>query len=381
MPTGIIDGMGLDFTLKWAPAVCFLLVIVSVGFREYTSSLGFHQTRHVSAAIAVVTFVIVFYLLVGLVWLVRHFAPNDGWQTPGWLTFGLPYLVSALVALLTLVLPSGSVFNFKTGDLLRLPAKAVLLLPSRIVSSPTERGYRARRAERLKIAESLKGGPTDKTAFVFGEALKEKPLSLVDKAPGVDEVSLVAIAIKYGELEIAKHWIDRGAMLDEDSRVLAAAAARGDLDLIKDLLSRHAEPLAGRPYNYRTLPVWQAFKAAKPEALNFLIQAAKDQDPNYPDYLFQISIQACESELANEALRHGANHKSVNEFGPHFLFSVARSCHSVESAKQFEEFFRLAQRLEVDLKAPDQSGKTILQYLDSSDTWKLDIIRKIGVTK
>lgn len=381
MPTGIIVCMGLDFTLKWAPAACFLLVIVYVGFKEYTSSLGFHQTRQLAAAIAVVTFVIAFYLLVGLVWLARQFAPNVGWQNLGWLTLGLPYLVSALVALLTLVLPSGSVFNFKTGDLLRLPATAVLLLPSRVVSSPTERGFRARRVERLKMVESLKSNGAEEIDSYSGETLKEKPLSLIDKAPGTDEISLVAVAIKYGKLEIAKHWIDRGALMDEGSRVLAAAAARGDLDLIKDLLSRNAEPVAGRPYNFRTLPIFQAYKAAKSEALSFLIQAAKAQDPNYADYLFQISIQACESELANEALRHGANHKSVNEFGPHFLFSVARFCHSVESAKQFEEFFRLALKLEVDFKAPDQYGKTIVQYLDSSDSWKLDIIRKIGVTK
>jgi len=381
MPTGIIVSMGLDFTLKWAPALCFLLVIVYVAFKEYTSGLGFHQTRYLAAAIAVVTFVIAFYLFVGLVWLVRQFAPNDGLLTLGWLTLGLPYLLSTLVAVLTVLLPSGSVFNFRTGDLLRLPAMAVLLFPSRIVSSPTERGYRARLAERLKIAESLNADRTDETASVFGEDLKEKPLSLIDKAPGVDEVSLVAVAIKSGKLEIAKHWIERGAVLDEGSRVLAAAAANGDIEFIKDLLSRKAQPVAGRPFNFRTLPVWQAYKAAKPEVLIFLIQAAKAQDPKYPDYLFQISVQACESELASEALRHGANHKSVTDFGPHFLFSVARSCSSIESAKRFEEFVRLAQKLEVDFQATDASGKSISQYLENSDSWKLDVLLRLGVTK
>jgi hypothetical protein len=376
MPTGIIDCMGLDFTLKWAPAVCFLLLIVYVGFKEYTSSIGFHQARHFAAAIAVVTFVLVFYLFFGLLWLVRQVAPIEYW-----VAIGIPYLASAATALLTLVLPTGSVFNPKPGDLLRLPAMAVLVIPSRVVSSPGERGYRARRLERQRIAETLKSEINGETNDVLIKELKEKPMVLVDMVPSTDEVSLVAVAIKYGKLDIAKHWIDRGANLNESSRVLASAAATGNLELVKYLMARKAEPIAGRPFNFRTLPVWQAFKAGKSEMLNFLIETAKAQDPNYPDYVFQISIKACESELANEALRHGANHKSVNEFGPHFLFSVARSCHSVESAKQFEDFFRLAQKLEVDFKAPDQYGKTIAQYLDSSDSWKLDIIRKIGVTK
>jgi hypothetical protein len=71
----------------------------------------------------------------------------------------------------------------------------------------------------------------------------------------------------------------------------------------------------------------------------------------------------------------------MNEFGPHFLFSVARSCHSVEYAQQFEHFVRLAQKVGVDFKAPDQYGKTIGQYLENSEPWKLEVARKFNVTR
>ncbi len=217
-------------------------------------------------------------------------------------TTALAYFFGMSAALLTVVMPAGSVFNFKAGDLLRLPAMAVLVLPSRIVSSPAERGYRARQLERQKIAERLKEAIVPNI-----DELKAKPMALIDMLPSTHEVSLVSIAIKNEKLDIAKHWIERGAKLDEQSSVLAVASVKGDLDFLNYLLLRKAEPVAGRSFVYRTLPIWQAYKAGKNENANFLIEKAKLQDPSYPDYLFQIAVQSCESQLADEALRHGAS--------------------------------------------------------------------------
>lgn len=364
--------MSLDFTLKWAPALGLLVVLLFVGFREYTSAVGFSNPTEQSIAIALATFALFFYFLTGLVWLIRQAAPVNGWMT-----IGLPYLLGIATATLSLVLPSGSLFNFKAGDYIRLPGMiTVMVLPARIVSSPEERGYRARQIERKRIAEILK---TETDAAVA--VLKDKPMKLIDMTPGTEEFSLVAVAIKNDKLDIAKHWIDRGAKLDDESRVLAAAAVKGNVDVIRYLLQKKAGPVVGRPHNYRTLPIWQASKAGKSEASNLLIETAKAQDPSYADYLFLISVNSCEPKLAHEALRHGANHKSVTEFGPHFLYSVVRACHTSETAPQFEEFFRLAQTLGIDFNASDQYGQTITQYLSNSNSWKLDVIRRLGLTK
>ncbi|MBN8541112.1 MAG: hypothetical protein J0L82_12045 [Deltaproteobacteria bacterium] len=369
MPTGIIPNMSLAFTLKWVPAFSLFLVLLFVAFKKYT--VGIYHPQEQAIAIALVTLAIVFYLSMGLIWLVRKVVPIDGWGLNG-----LPYIAGILTALMTLVLPSGSLFNFKFGDLLRFPAMTVLLLPDRIVSSPGERGYRARLVERKRIAEILRN-ETDAVVAV----LKEKPLKLIDMTPGTSEISLVATAIENDKLDIAKHWIERGAKIDDESHVLAAAAAKGDVDVIRYLLQLKAGPVVGRPYNYRTLPIWQASRAGKSEASNLLIEASKALDPSYVDYLFLISVQSCVPRLAHEALRHGANHKSVTEFGPHFLYSVARYCHTSETAPSFEDFVRLAQKLEIDFKASDQYGQTISQYLSNSDSWKFEVFRRLGLAK
>lgn len=373
MPTGIIDYMSLAFTLKWAPGLCLLLLLLFVAVREYSSSSGFPtEGQTYTFAIALATFVIAFYLFVALVWLARKISPFES----VWLTTALGYFFGISAALLTVFMPSGSVFNLKTGDLLRLPAMTVLIIPSRIVSSPGERGFRARQVERKRIAEILKTGPEEDI-----EVLKDKPMKLIDMTPGREEFSLVAVAIKYDKLDIAKHWIERGAKVDEESQVLAAAAAKGDVDVIRYLLQKKAEPVVGRPYSYYALPIWQASRAGKSEVVNLLIEAAKELDASYVDYLFQISVKSCEPKLAHEVLKHGANHKSVNEFVPHFLFSVALYCHGEESAPQLEDFFRLAQKLGVDFKAVDQYGQTIEQYLAKSEPWKLEVFRKLGLGK
>lgn len=353
------------------PAFCLFLILLFVAFREYTSSTGISHPRQQAIAIALVTLAITFYLVMGLVWIMGLIVPTDGWAQ-----LGLPYLAAIAVSSLSLILPSGSVFSFKVGDLVRLPAMIVLDLPTRIVSSPVERGYRARERERQKIAESLKSEPESALALI-----KEKPMTLIDRAPGTAEVSLVAVAIKYDKFGIARHWIDRGAKLDDESRVLASAAAKGNLELINDLLKKKAEPIVDRPFNFRTLPIWQAFKTGNSEATKLLIETAKNQDPSYPDYLFQISVQSCEPRLAHEALRYGASPNLVNEFGPNFLFTVSRYCHTIESAPQFEEFFSIAKQLAINFQATNQQGQTILQYLAGSEPWKLEVARRFDVAR
>ena len=365
--------MSIAFTLKWAPGLCLLLLLLFVAFREYSSSSGFPpEGQAYTIAIALATFVIAFYLFVALVWLARKIIPFES----VWLTTALSYFLGITAAVLTVVMPSGSIFNFKAGDLLRLPAMTILIVPSRIGTSPGERGFRARQVERKKIAEILKAGTAEDI-----EALKDKPMKLIDMTPGTEEFSLVAVAIKYDKLEIAKHWIERGAKLDDESQVLVTAAAKGDVDVIRYLLKKKAEPVVGRPYSYYALPIWQASRAGKSEVVNLLIEAAKALDPSYVDYLFQISVKSCEPKLAHEVLKHGANHKSVNELVPHFLFSVALYCHGEESAPQLEDFFRLAQKLGIDFKAVDQHGHTIEQDLANSEPWKLEVFRKLGLGK
>lgn len=357
--------MSLDFILKWAPAILLFAVLLVVIIQEYASGNSLLNSTSLTVAIGFVSLGLTFYLVWGLLYLLERFLPFGSW-----LHIGMPYFAGIAVALVTVVAPGGSIFNPSWSDAFRLPAQAVLVIASRLISGPAVRANAAYIERRKEVIKRMKRDEVSE--------LDDVPLELIDARPLTEDISLAAVAINLGKVELAKKMIERGAKIDEKSRVLAVAADKGELSLVKYLVERGAEPLINREMNFGQLPVWRAAYYKKPEVLKYLIETAVQREPGYAQFLFKLATETCQSELAKVALEHGANHTVDLQFKPHFLFSVVRSCYAEDAAarKQFEDFFELAQKLKVDFQAKNDDGKSILQYLENSPAWKQDIARR-----
>lgn len=353
--------------------------MLRIAFRKYSGGSSWSESESSVPNliyVGVISFGIWFYVLLLGTWSLQRFQRTADYSSVGYIL-----LFSIAIGLASALAPAGGVFRPNIGFILKLPAWFLMSLAENSVASPAERIRKARAAERARLVESLaRGSPHNDFAQI-----EKLPLEMIDGTDGENEVSLVAVAIQNNHVGLAKSWIARGAKIDEESLVLYSAAGAGDLNLIKSLVELGAGPIATRGTRN---PIWKAFASGQRESFLYLAELARKQDPEYPEHLFWMAIMFCNTSLAQEALKLGANPlqgKSerypfdIHRYEPNFLFTVvthferagegATSEKTIDLKKNLAGFFKLAKQLGVDFNAKNSQAKTIFELLEEKPSW------------
>jgi hypothetical protein len=106
-----------------------------------------------------------------------------------------------------------------------------------------------------------------------------------------------------------------------------------------------------------------------------------------------MAIMFCNSSLAREAVKQGANPLQVKierypfdlqGYEPNFLFTVvthferagegATSEKFIDLKKNLADFFKLAKQLGVDFNAKNSHGKNIFELLEEKPSWMIETL-------